>query len=274
MIVVKDEHIVMYEEYLRKQQLSKNTINIYIREANCLKNYFNDEKIEENNLNQYYLQIKSKYKAVTANLYLIACQRFLNFCNYTDCKIKLVKIQPQHSINNVITKEDYYNLLACAEQHGKRKACLIIRTLACTGIRVSELCFITVSGLKAGYIGVFNKQKYRDIYLPNKLVDELCDYCNEKQLEEGPVFLGNKGTAISRVGIWEMLQRIAKKCGVNKEKAHPHSLRHLFAKTYMEQYGNLTELADILGHSSIEITRRYTMTSVEEKRKRIENMLL
>jgi len=271
MIEISDKHIMKYEEYLQKQHLSKNTIYIYIREANHLKEYLS-QKVEEQNLNQYTAYLKSNYKAVTVNLYLVACKRFLEFCGYTDNNIKFVKIQPKQSVENVIDKADYNKMLSYAHQHGKQKASLILRTLACTGIRVSELNDITVEGLATGRIEVFNKQKYREVYLPNKLVIELDKYCREENIKSGPIFLGNRGTPISRVGVWDMIQRLAQKSGIEKEKAHPHSFRHLFAKTYMEQFGNLSELADILGHSSIEVTRRYTMSSAEEKRERMDSL--
>lgn len=151
-------------------------------------------------------------------------------------------------------------MLDYARKNCRWKDYLIMRTLACTGMRVSELSYITVEALSKGKAQVYSKNKFREIYLPDKLVVELSDYCQSNGLTEGPIFLGSLGTGIDRRSVWEMIQKTAQHCGIEKGKAHPHSFRHLFAKIFMGQYANLAELADILGHSSIETTRRYTMS--------------
>jgi site-specific recombinase XerD len=147
-----------------------------------------------------------------------------------------------------------------------------MRLLAGTGIRIGELEYVTVMAIVKGSCIVFNKEKYHQIYIPCTLQEELLKYCRKEKISSGPIFLGNRQTPVSRSGVWKMLKKLAEMVGVPEEKVHPHSFRHLFAKSYRKQYGDITELADILGHSSIEMTRIYTVTTVEEKRSRLNSL--
>ena len=144
--------------------------------------------------------------------------------------------------------------------------------LVFTGIRISELAFLTVEVLSLGKFIVGNKGKTREVYLPAKLVVELKDYCKMEEIENGVIFKGNQQKAISRIAVYKMLVYMADMAGVEKKKAHPHSFRHLFAITYMKQYADLTKLADTLGHSSLETTRIYTTTTAEEKRSKLDGL--
>ena len=163
-------------------------------------------------------------------------------------------------------------MLSCATPSGREKYYYIIRVMVFTGIRVSEFSSLTVEVLPLGRFAVGNKGKTRDIYLPDRLVSELTEYCRTEQITSGVIFKGNRGKAIHRTSIYKMLIRLAGMAGIEKQKAHPHSFRHLFALTYMKQYADLTDLADLLGHSSLETTRIYTTTTAEEKRSRLNNL--
>lgn len=160
-------------------------------------------------------------------------------------------------------------MLDYAKRTGRKKYYMLMRVLAGTGIRVGELKYITVEAVRAGNTDVYNKGKLREIFVPNELSEALLEYCREEQIHTGILFEGSKGEAISRNAVWQMLTKLAVRAGVDKRKVNPHSFRHLFAKTYMSKYGNLAELGDILGHSNLETTRIYTITTVEEKRERM-----
>lgn len=148
-----------------------------------------------------------------------------------------------------------------------------MRTLAITGIRVSELEFFTVESVKHGSCTVSNKGKIRSIAIPEKLIDLLLEFCELKKIKEGFVFQGKKPEKmLHETTILRWLKNVAIVANINPDKAFPHNLRHLFAKTYMEKYNNLDELADILGHSRIETTRIYTRTGKEEKSRKINNL--
>lgn len=264
-----------FESWMAKQQMSKNTIAVYRHAAVCLLKYLNGKEPSKDIMSEYQKYLLLNYKPNSANLYLLGCRRYLIYCGYMPENMpKVVKIQNVQSIENILTLKEYNIMINYAKKNHRWKDYLIMHTLACTGIRIGELSYITTDALSVGKVRVYNKKKYREIYLPDKLVSELQDYCMEVGLVKGPVFLGSKGTSIDRRSVWEMLQKLAICCGIDKNKAHPHSFRHLFAKVYMEQYGNITELADILGHSSIETTRRYTMSTAQEKRDKLDRLCL
>lgn len=264
-----------YEKWLHNVQMSKNTVDVYLREAERLRKYLNGRAAKTSILEQYRDYLLINYKPSSANLYLMACRKYLSFCGAASGSLpKPARVQIGQSVENILSLREYEIMLSFAKAHGRQKDYLIMRTLACTGIRIGELSYITFEALALGKTYVYNKNKYREIYLPNKLVSELMDYCRDISLVSGSVILGSNGTSIDRRSVWEMLQKTAKLCSIDKAKAHPHSFRHLFARLFMEQYSNLPELADILGHSSIETTRRYTMSTSAEKREKMENMPL
>lgn len=144
-----------------------------------------------------------------------------------------------------------------------------MRTLALTGIRVSELQYITVETLETGRVQVYNKGKIRDVYLPDVLIRELKKFCREEKENDGIIFRGRGGDPINRITVYKMIAYLGDMVGIKKEKVHPHSFRHFFAISYIERYGNL---ADLLGHTSIETTRIYTTSTVEEKRRKLNNL--
>ncbi len=264
-----------FKQWLCHMQMSRNTVIAYVRAVRQLVEYLDGKEPDVETMARYKETLLEKYRPASANLYLMACRKFLIFCGCEkDSLPRPVRVQAGQSVENILTFQEYEKMLHYAMKNGRQKDYLIMRTLACTGIRVSELSYITVESLSAGKTQVYNKRKYREIFFPDKLVAELSDYCQKNHLACGSIFLGSRGTSIDRRSVWEMLQKMAQCCGVEKDKAHPHGFRHLFAKIYMGQYANLPELADILGHSSIETTRRYTMSSVEEKRRKMENLPL
>ena len=270
-----ESKIEEFEGWLYDMQMSKNTVNVYVRGARYLLEYMAGEDKGRSGLIKFRDYLAQKYKPGSVNLYLTACRKYLTYCGYERGSIlKPLRIQLGQSVENILSLAEYEKMLDYARENHRWKDYLIMRTLACTGIRVSELSYITVEALSVGKAQVYNKNKYREIYLPDKLVTELADYCQKNNLTGGSVFLGSIGTGIDRRSVWEMLQKTAQHCGIERSKAHPHSFRHLFARIFMEQYANLAELADILGHSSIETTRRYTMSSTEEKRGKIDKLPL
>lgn len=264
-----------YEEYLYQRELSKRTIQIYLMQVERFWDFLQDRKITKKETMQYKMYMHNKkWKISTINLYIVAVNNYLRYAGYDNCVIKTERVQRRQCPDNVISYTDYQKMLATTQQRGNEKYYCLIRTLALTGIRIGELSGCSVEALREGKFTVCNKGKIREIYLPPKLVEELIHYCEHKKIDAGPIFLGNRGTAINRVSVYKMLVCLAKEAGVPKERVHPHSFRHLFALTYMKQYSNLFELADILGHSSLETTRIYTASSAEEKRNRMNDLEL
>ena len=264
-----------YEKYLLWKELAKNTRTVYLRQAERFLEFMGEREITKKETMAYKQTLMTENKSpASINLYITALNCYLKYERLESCYIKTVKFQKNPCPDNIISAEEYRRLLLCAKRCGYRKYYCIMRTLALTGIRISELSGCTVEALHQGKFVIYNKGRMREVYLPEKLTAELERYCTEEKITSGAVFLGNKHRPISRNAVYKMLIRVADIEGIPKHKVHPHSFRHLFAVTYMKQYADLPELADIMGHSSLETTRIYTRNTTAEKRKRINELKL
>ena len=214
------------------------------------------------------------FKTNTINNYVVCVNKFLYWCGLQDCKVKQLKKQHVASNSEILSLADFKRLLRFARRMGQEDTYLIMKILAMTGIRIEELSFFTVENVKSNYIKVRNKNKERTIVIRQDLAREIRAYCRNKGIREGIIFSGkNKGKMMAKSTFWRRIQKIASAAKVRKNKVHAHSFRHLFAKVYLAEYnGSIAELADILGHNSIETTRIYAKTSDEEKRRRLEKL--
>lgn len=264
-----------YKEYLHEAELSENTISVYLRQARDFLDFLDGRAISKKEAVAYKNRLLNQgRKKTSTNLYIVAVNHFLKYAGFDECVLKTERIQKRQYPGNIISREEYEKMLSYARKSGRDKYYCIMRTFALTGIRVGELGDCTVESLSSGTFLTSNKGKTREIYLPDKLIRDLKQYCRNSHIKSGSIFLGHAGKAIGRAAVYRMLVRLADQVGVPKEKAHPHSFRHLFAVTYMEQFPNLFELADILGHSSLETTRVYTITTGEAKRKKMNLLRL
>jgi len=253
---------------LKYQEKSVSTLTKYKTDILKFIDYIqHDEPITKDDTMAYkdYL-FEQAYSPRSINSYIVALNKFLYWLNLGHLTIKKLKMQQRYSIDNVLSPTDYKRLQRYAKLLGYEELSMIMKVIVSTGIRVSELKFFTAESIKSFYIHVRNKGKDRDIILTQELARELRKYCRENKIAKGSVF------SLSPKQIWYRLQKIAAMARINKDKAHPHSLRHLFAKEYMNTFNNPLELADHLGHSSLETTRIYSRTTNEEKRKKLENM--
>ena len=191
-------------------------------------------------------------------------------------KIKTIKEQRQIfcSEDKELTKEEYTRLLNAAESKGNKRLNLILQTICGTGIRVSELKFITVESVKKGEAFVFCKGKRRSVFIVKALQKKLLKYADEQNIESGCIFITRTGKPVSRTNIWRDMKKLCKEANVNPEKVFPHNLRHLFARVFYGIEKDIAKLADILGHSSINTTRIYIISTGTEHRQRMENMRL
>lgn len=259
--------------HLQCNELSVRTQEIYLLRAKRFLMWLDGRTLTKQVVMSYKDTIVGEgMKTATVNLAITAVNRYLRFAGHEDCTVHALRVQKAQCPDNVLSIAEYRRMTSYARQSGQEKYYCIMRTLALTGIRVSELAGCTVEAIGRGGFEVENKGKRRNIYLPYKLAGDLRRYCSEANIDNGVIFRGSRGTPISRTAVYKMLVRLAQKVGVPWEKAHPHSFRHLFAITYMQKYANLPELADILGHSSLETTRIYTMTSAEDKRRRMNEL--
>lgn len=265
MYQVLDEFILE----LKYQEKAERTLSKY--KADILKfldSIKHDNEITKDDVLLFKKMIsEGQYKPRSINSYIVAVNKFLKWCGNEDMKVKKLKMQMKNSIDNIISISDYKRLLRFAKKLNHDDIYMIMKIIATTGIRISELRFFTVEAIKSSfYIHVRNKGKDRDIILTQELARELRKYCKDHNIKSGRIF--NLGD----LAIWRKLKKIAGAARVNKDKVHAHSFRHLFAKEFISEYNNPLELADILGHSSLETTRIYTRSTNEEKRKKLEQM--
>lgn len=267
------QKLIYYEEELERQNLAASTIQTYLRSARQFIDFIAGQAVSGRLVREYSRFMEQRhFKASTINLNLIAINKFLRFCHYGDCTIKVERLPQRQSLNHVLEPKDYHKLLKHAKQSGREKYYFLMKTLAKTGIRISELSYITVEACNKGVTQVHNKGRFRDVYLPDGLIAELRQYCRREKIESGSIFIGNKGTPVSRKAVWKMLKKLASEAGVDECKVHPHAFRHYFSLSYMNQYGNIFELADFLGHANVETTRIYSKSTVEQKRKRLDTI--
>ncbi len=263
-----------YERQMKQEELGRRTISKYLKDVQQWL-AASEEEITKEGLICYKETMQQTYKASSLNSKIISINRYLRYLGYADLVLKTDRIQQANSLENVISKEQYERMLLYAKCHNKKKTYYIMKTIAQTGIRVSELEYITLEAVKEGTVVVKNKGKFRTIYLTEKLCEKLLDYCEENAIQSGVIFCGReKGKMITPEAVWKNLKYIAKKAGVPEKVVYPHSFRHLFAKEYMRIYSDMFELADILGHSRLETTRIYTKSTSLEKRMRMSNMQL
>lgn len=264
-----------YRAYLFRKELSAGTEAIYIRQARLLLDFLEERAVTKEEMIAYKTYLSEKgFATSTLNLYIVAVNSYLKYAGYGACRVKTRRVQRRKSLENVINMEEYNRMLVYAKESGREKYYYIMKTLALTGIRIGELKFFTVEILNQEMITVNNKGKIREVYLPEKLLRELRQYCRKAHIESGAIFKGRGSNQIGRIGVYKMLTHMADALGIPRERVHPHSFRHLFAITYMNRYGNLSELSDILGHSSLETTRIYAATSIQEKRQKMEKLEL
>jgi len=265
---IKDKLKEFIQE-MRLNELTERTLKKYesdikqfIKEANVS----NIDQLKKESLIDYKSIIQEKYKTASINNKITIINKFIDYLNLPELKLKQIKQQKKTSLENVLNESDYNRLLRLAERLGKIRTLYIMKTLAGTGIRIDELKYITVEAIKKGYTQVENKGKIRDIIISKNLSKELKSYCKEQDIKEGIIFASNTGKPLDKAYIWRELQYIAGQARVRKDKVHAHSFRHLFAKTYLRDGGNITHLADLLGHSSLDTTRIYTMQTKDEHR--------
>lgn len=269
------EKINKYAQYLIQKELAENTKTVYLRQAKLFLDFVDGRNITKKETIAYKQKLITECQSPTSvNLYLTALNCYLRYEGLENCTVKTVRFQRNKCPDNIISIEEYQRMLLCARQYGYQKYYCIMRTLAMTGIRISELSGCTVEAIHHGKFLICGKGRMREIYLPEKLTAVLENYCAETQITSGAIFLGNRNKPISRNAVYKMLVHMADIAGIPRQKVHPHSFRHLFAVTYLKQYADLAELADIMGHSSLETTRIYTRNTSDERRKRINGLML
>lgn len=270
--ILTSEKIKGFKEYLIYEEKSKITVDKYIHDVSAFMEYTNGLEITKNIVLSYKKELVSKYAVRSVNSKLASVNSFLSFLGWEDCKVKSLKIQREmySSEEKELTKTEYIRLLNAANNNSRLR--LIIETICGTGIRVSELQYFTLEAIKCGTVTVSCKNKTRSIIVPSKLRKLLLSYARKNGITGGIIFRTRSGKPMNRSNIWSEMKKLCVSANVNPSKVFPHNLRKLFARTFYTIEKDIAKLADILGHSSIDTTRIYIMTTGTEHRRKIERL--
>lgn len=275
-LVVTKAAVTTYLQFLKIQEKSKGTLEKYQRELLDLAKYLAGKKVTREDLVVWKEELEKRYSPAGVNGRLVAANGFFSFFGRYDLRLKLLKIQKEIFMREEkeLTRAEYGRLVRTAERKGKERLSLLIQTICATGIRVSELEFITVEAVKRGRAEVNCKGKRRVIFLPARLQKKLKAYAAKKGISEGVIFAAKSGRPLHRGNIWAEMKKLCKDAEVSPEKVFPHNLRHLFARIFYSLDKDIAKLADMLGHSNIETTRIYIMESGRIHRQKLERIRL
>lgn len=270
------DFILKFKEHLILEERSLATVEKYIRDVKAFSDYVGENEITKETVIDYKKYLQENYAVRSVNSMLASINSLFVFLGWSDLKVKSVKLQQQIYCpeEKELTKEEYKRLCKAAEKKKNERLNLIIQTICGTGIRVSELQYITVEAVKSGEATVNCKGKTRSVFIVKELREKLLRYANSKQIKSGMIFVTRTGKPISRTNIWREMKALCIEADVNPKKVFPHNLRHLFARVFYGIEKDIAKLADILGHSSINTTRIYIISTGTEHRKRMENMRL
>lgn len=262
-----------FKEYLLKEEKSKVTVEKYIRDVKKFSIYIGKNPItKEMTMGYKESLIEQGYAISSVNSMLAALNHLFDFLECADCKVKTIKTQRRIycSEDKELTKEEYMRLLKASKDCLQLQ--LVMQAICGTGIRVSELQYFTVEAVKRGEVTVRCKSKTRTIMFPGKLKKRLLDYARKRGIITGPIFVTRNGKPLDRSNIWARMKKLCSIAGVSASKVFPHNLRKLFARTFYEIEKDIAKLADILGHTSIDTTRIYIITTGIEHRRKMERL--
>lgn len=265
-----------FEVYLRENEKSGATLEKYMRDIRRFAVFVRGGAVDKAAVMEYKAELAKTYALTSANSMLAALNAFFRYAGWFDCCVKQFKIQREAfcAEEKELTRAEYAALVRAAEAKNNERLSLLIQTVCGTGIRVSELCYITAEAVKRGEATVSCKGKTRRIFIVAALRKKLLRYAREQGITGGMIFVTKSGRPMNRTNIWAEMKRLCGSAGVSPKKVFPHNLRHLFARTFYGMEKDIVKLADILGHSNVNTTRIYTVTSGSEHRRKLEKMKL
>ena len=275
--ILTEKMVADFSAYLKSEEKSENTIEKYLRDVRAFAEYLGGAEVTKEAVIAYKSKLLAESYAVRSiNSMLASLNGLFSFLGWTDCRVKSIKLQRQIYCpeEKELTKAEYMRLVNTAKQKGNERLNLILQTICGTGIRVSELQYITVEAVKCGEAIVSLKGKTRTIFIVRELQKKLLRYAAEQGISSGTIFITRTGRPLSRTNIWREMKGLCEQAGVNPQKVFPHNLRHLFARVFYGIEKDIAKLADILGHSSINTTRIYIISTGDEHRRRMEYMRL
>lgn len=272
--MIASENFTAFRNWLLNEEREIGTVQKYLHDLTAFSAWLNGREFIKENVSEWkeYL-IENGYSPVTINSMLAAVNTYCRFAGLC-FKVKFLRIQRKlfQEENRNLRKDEYERLIAAAESSGKNRLALLLETIGATGIRVSEVKYITVEAASAGRTQISLKGKIRTILLPGKLCRKLLKYAKKQKIASGEIFITKSGKGMSRKQIWAEMKALCAKAGVEASKVFPHNLRHLFARVYYKVTRDVAKLADLLGHSSIETTRIYLLSTGEEHARQLEGL--
>ncbi len=272
---IQSGHFTAFHQWLVEEEREPATIEKYLREVELFTAWMDNQPVTKEQAARWKAHLMaSGFQPGTVNGKLSALNKFFSFLGWSDCRIKYLRIQRRvfRNIDRELTKEEYHHLLETAQEMGRERLALLIETICATGIRVSEVKYITVESVCAGRAEISLKGKIRTILLPGKLCRKLRKYAKKRKIASGEIFLTRSGRSLSRRQIWAEMKAICAKARVEQSKVFPHNLRHLFARLFYRACRDVVKLADVLGHSSIETTRIYLISTGAEHARQLERL--
>lgn len=273
---LNQEKLRQFEDYLVCEERSNATIEKYLHDMRTFYEFVGNREVVKSIVLDYKNALISSHAVTSANSMLAAINVFFRFCGWYDLCVKQYKIQKSAFCpeEKELTKAEYMRLVQAAKRNSNERLNLIIQTICGTGIRVSELQYITVEAVHKSEAFVNCKGKNRRIFIVAELQKKLLQYIKRQNIKSGAVFVTKNGKPVSRHNIWRDMKALCKDAGVSPSKVFPHNLRHLFARTFYGIEKDIAKLADILGHTSINTTRIYIITTATEHKRKMENMRL
>lgn len=261
-----------FETHLRKENLSENTITSYLMTVKLFESL--TDEITKKSLLAFKGYLVETYKPKTVNLRIQAINKYLDFLKKEKLRLTPIKLQQKTFLENVISDADYKYLKSQLKKDCNWEWYFVVRYLAATGARVSELVQIKVEHVQIGYYDIYAKGgKIRRLYIPKKLREETQKWLKEINLSSGFLFLNRFGNRITTRGVAQQLKNFALRYGINHKVVYPHSFRHRFAKNFLEKFNDIALLADLMGHESIETTRIYLRRTSTEQQEIVDKII-
>ena len=274
MRIITDEKIAEFKRYLSEEEKAEATVEKYVRDISAFTRWLCGRNVEKAVVLEYKQRLMEAYAPASVNSILSSLNNFFVFNEWFSCRVKTLKIQRQMflSQDKELTKAEYDRLLSAAKNEENWRLYLLMQTICSTGIRISELRFVSAEAVRWGRAVINCKGKVRQVILPKKLCKMLLKYLKDNNIKRGHVFRTKTGFPLDRTNVWRMLKKLCDKANVPKSKVFPHNFRHLFARTYYSIEKDISRLADILGHSNVNTTRIYTMESGRIHRMQIQKL--
>lgn len=265
-----------FRAHLRREEKSAATIGKYMRDVETFASYLREGGVTKEAVIRYKSHLQRRYAARSVNSILAALNSLFSFLGWHECRVKSLRLQRQIycAEEKELSRAEYLRLCRAAERKRNERLSLVLQTICGTGIRVSELQYLTVEAVRRGEATVSCKAKTRTIFLVKELRARLLRYAVAQGIRTGSIFITRGGKPLDRTNIWREMKALCQEAGVSPQKVFPHNLRHLFARVFYGIERDIAKLADILGHSSIDITRIYIVSSGAEHRRRMEDMHL